>query len=69
VVDLLRGAASRALAAGAPGAAARYLDRALDEPPQPGGRAALLVELGRAEAASGEPAAASSPPFARCPRR
>jgi DNA-binding CsgD family transcriptional regulator len=43
---------------GAPRPAALYLRRALEEPHDPGERAEVLVELGRAEAAAGEPAAA-----------
>jgi DNA-binding CsgD family transcriptional regulator len=57
VVGTLRSAAARALERGAPDSAARYLRRALDEPPPAGVRADLLVELGQAEAASGVPGA------------
>ena len=57
VVDTLRGAAHHALAHGAPAAAVRYLRRALEEPPARDRRAALVLELGRAEAAAGHPEA------------
>src|SRR5207248_9351648 len=57
-VDALRTAGQRALAAGAPGSAVRYLERALLEPPEPPARVDLLVELGRATAAAGDPRAA-----------
>ncbi|MBV9820023.1 MAG: AAA family ATPase [Solirubrobacterales bacterium] len=50
VVDALRRAARQALGQGAPEAAAAYLRRALAEPPAPGQRFELLIELGRAEA-------------------
>ncbi len=49
VVDALRHAATRALAQGAPEAAVAYLRRARAEPPAPGIRLQVLVELGRAE--------------------
>ncbi|MFD4432768.1 AAA family ATPase [Nocardia sp. NPDC058497] len=49
VVTLLRGAAQRAAAAGAPDAAATLLRRALDEPPAAVDRPQLLFELGTAE--------------------
>ncbi len=52
VVETLREAARGALARGAPEVAARYLRRALREPPE--GRAQVLVELGSAEAHAGE---------------
>ena len=42
-------AAARSVARGAPDAAVRYLRRALDEPPAPTRRPALLAETGRAE--------------------
>ena len=48
-VALLREAATWALARGAPDLAAGYLQRALREPPRQEDRAAVLVELGRAE--------------------
>src|SRR5207248_2291974 len=41
-----------------PGSAVRYLERALLEPPEPPARGDLLVELGRATAAAGDPRAA-----------
>ena len=49
VVDILRAAGQDALARGAPEVAVTYLRRALAEPPAPGSRLAVLVELGRAE--------------------
>jgi DNA-binding CsgD family transcriptional regulator/tetratricopeptide (TPR) repeat protein len=48
-VEILRAAAKQSLADGAAGLAAEYLQRALDEPPQAGQRAEVLVELGTAE--------------------
>lgn len=57
VVDTLCGAADHALARGAPAAAVRYLRRALEEPPARSRRPALVLELGRAEAAAGHPEA------------
>ncbi len=57
VVDLLCTVARRARAGGAPESAASYLRRALDEPPAPSARAAVLCELGVAEAATGLPSA------------
>lgn len=53
-MERLREAARAALAAGAPSSAAELLGRALREPPPAEERAALLVELGRAEAAAGD---------------
>jgi len=51
VVGILRAAASEAAGRGAPDAAVTFLRRALAEPPDAGGpRAAVLVELGQAEA-------------------
>jgi DNA-binding CsgD family transcriptional regulator len=50
VVDALRTAAQEALARGAPEAAVSCLRRAQQEPPPPGARVKVLVELGRAEA-------------------
>jgi tetratricopeptide (TPR) repeat protein len=50
VVEGLRGAARRAMAHGVPASAARYLERALREPPRDDRRVELLAELGRAEA-------------------
>jgi len=58
VVSALRAAAAEALRRGAPRPAALYLRRALEEPHEPGERAEVLAELGRAEAAAAEPAAA-----------
>ena len=55
VVEVLRAAARRALAAGAPESAASYLRRALDEPPAPAARGELLRELGESEAMTGLP--------------
>jgi DNA-binding CsgD family transcriptional regulator len=52
-VSILRAAARRARAAADPDAAARYLSRARDEPPQRKSLAGILVELGEAEAAAG----------------
>jgi DNA-binding CsgD family transcriptional regulator len=57
VVEVLRAAARHALSSGAPESAASYLRRALDEPPPPGTRAALLRELGESEAMTGLPSA------------
>ncbi len=54
VVATLRAAAERALAQGAPGSAARYLRRALAEPPPRALRADILIELGQALACSGD---------------
>jgi DNA-binding CsgD family transcriptional regulator len=56
-VGLLRSAAGRALEQGAPAAGARYLERAVREPPPPTERVPILVELGRAEALAGLPEA------------
>lgn len=49
VVRLLRDAARQALAQGAPDASARYLERALAEPPDTGDRTTLLLQLGVAQ--------------------
>ena len=57
VVAVLRAAAQRALAQGAPHSAVDYLDRALREPPPEPTRARVLAELGRAEAVAGRPEA------------
>ena len=57
VVDGLRRAAERVAAHGGLEAAARYLHRALAEPPRPGERAVVLRELGEAELWSGRPEA------------
>ena len=56
-VDVLSGAAGRALSRGAPDAAVRYLRRALEEPPRRDRRPQVILELGRAEATAGEPQA------------
>lgn len=53
VVETLRRAAGAARGRGAPEVAARYLRRALSEPPED--PAVVLVELGTAEALAGEP--------------
>jgi DNA-binding CsgD family transcriptional regulator len=58
VIDRLRAAASEARMRGAPQSAARYLQRALEEPPPLDRRASILAELGAAEAAAGFPDAA-----------
>lgn len=50
VVDALRAAAGEAMARGAPDAAVGYLRRAFAEPPESEARAAVLGELGMAEA-------------------
>src|SRR5262252_981394 len=57
VAALLRAAAEAASGRGAPSPAAGYLRRALDEPPDPADRPALLLELGLALAAERSPAA------------
>ena len=49
--------AADALARGAPAAAVAWLARALAEPPPPGGRAEVLLELGSAELRLGAPEA------------
>ena len=59
VTQPLRLAAANALASGAPVSAARYLRRALAEPPSADAEAEILVELGEAEAAAAEPEAAA----------
>jgi DNA-binding CsgD family transcriptional regulator len=56
-VFLLREAAAAAMRDGAPAVAARFLARALTEPPAEADRVAVLAELGRAEAAAGHPEA------------
>jgi DNA-binding CsgD family transcriptional regulator len=58
-VRTLVAAAADAKARGAPDVAAVYLRRALEEPPETGGRAVILHELGRAEALAGQPEAAA----------
>jgi DNA-binding CsgD family transcriptional regulator len=56
-VSSLCSAAEIALGRGEPEEAVRYLRRALDEPPPAAMRAHVLLELGRAEATAGDPAA------------
>ncbi|HEY8582816.1 MAG TPA: AAA family ATPase, partial [Capillimicrobium sp.] len=56
-VQQLRTAAVSARALGAPEAAVRYLNRALEEPPRAEQRPELLLELGLAEHQSGRPMA------------
>ncbi|HEV3379243.1 MAG TPA: AAA family ATPase, partial [Thermoleophilaceae bacterium] len=56
-VDVLLEAGKRALAGGAPDSAIRLLRRALAEPPSPERRPEVVLTLGRAEAAAGEPGA------------
>jgi ATP/maltotriose-dependent transcriptional regulator MalT len=56
-VEVLLEAGKRALAGGAPDSAIRLLRRALAEPPPPERRADVLVALGRAEGAAGDPTA------------
>ncbi len=56
-VALLRDAARDALALGDAAGAATLLSRALDEPPEDGDRAAVLLELGQARARAGAPEA------------
>jgi len=58
VCEQLRLAARQASARGAPEGAARYLERALAEPPPEEDRSALLVELGAASAFAFRPGAA-----------
>lgn len=57
VVECLHTGARRALDRGAPETAADYLLRALEESPGSEQRAALLIDLGRAEALAGRPTA------------
>ena len=57
VCDVLAEAARESLRAGSPAGAARYLERALSEPPPPERRARLLLELGSAEAMLHTPSA------------
>jgi DNA-binding CsgD family transcriptional regulator len=57
VVERLRAAAREAGSRAAPQSVARYLERALEEPPGPEARADVLAELGMAEAALGAPEA------------
>jgi DNA-binding CsgD family transcriptional regulator len=56
-VGLLRDAARNALALGDAAGAAALLSRALDEPPEEGVRAAVVLELGQAHARAGAPEA------------
>ena len=56
-VALLRDAARDALVLGDAARAATLLSRALEEPPAPGDRAAILLELGQARARAGAPEA------------
>ena len=58
VLSRLRTGAAAALARGAPSTATVYLRRALEEPPPPEQRPALLLELGQAQATAGDPACA-----------
>jgi DNA-binding CsgD family transcriptional regulator/predicted negative regulator of RcsB-dependent stress response len=58
VVTQLCAAAREARRRSAPDSAARYLRRALEEPPDPERRAEVLADLGTAEALAGVPAAA-----------
>jgi DNA-binding CsgD family transcriptional regulator len=58
-VEALRTAATTVLGHGAPESAVRHLRRALAEPPEDAVRAAVLLELARAEAAAAEPDAAA----------
>ena len=57
VTSVLRAAATAASGRGAPGTAAGYLRRALEEPPDPAIRPAVLLELGLALASDRSPAA------------
>ncbi|HUE26899.1 MAG TPA: AAA family ATPase [Solirubrobacteraceae bacterium] len=58
VVERLLAAAREARSRGAPQSAARYLERALEEPPSAEARPEVLAALGISEAAIGSPAAA-----------
>lgn len=60
VTALLRGAATAAVGRGAPGMAADYLRRALDEPPGAATRPAVLLELGLALAGDRSAAAVTA---------
>src|SRR5580658_107251 len=60
VTAVLSAAASAASGRGAPGTAAGYLRRALDEPPDPAARPAVLLELGLALASERNPAAVTA---------
>jgi DNA-binding CsgD family transcriptional regulator len=57
VAVLLRAAAAAASGRGAPGPAAEYLRRALEEPPEPTARPAILLDLGLTLARERSPAA------------
>ncbi|HEV7362837.1 MAG TPA: AAA family ATPase, partial [Solirubrobacteraceae bacterium] len=57
VVAVLRSAAARAVARGAPESAIRFLRRALVESPPPAERTEILLELGYADAVAGNPRA------------
>jgi DNA-binding CsgD family transcriptional regulator len=57
VVESLRAGARAASARGAPEVAVHYLERALAEPPAPGTRAEVLLELGSAAGPLGDPRA------------
>lgn len=57
VVERLRAGARAAMEQAEPPAAVALLRRALEEPPEDGRRAAVLIELAHAEAASGDPGA------------
>jgi DNA-binding CsgD family transcriptional regulator len=59
VVQTLRAAAERAQREGAPAIAVRFLERALEEPPERALRSDVLHELGRAQLMAGETAAAA----------
>jgi DNA-binding CsgD family transcriptional regulator len=60
VTAMLRTAATTASGRGAPGTAADYLRRALDEPPGPAIRPAILLQLGLALASERDPAAVTA---------
>jgi DNA-binding CsgD family transcriptional regulator len=60
IAATLRAAAAAASGRGAPGTAAGYLRRALDEPPDPAIRPAVLLELGLALASDRSPAAVTA---------
>jgi DNA-binding CsgD family transcriptional regulator len=57
VVSTLQAAGEEAIARGAPGLAARFLRRALEEPPEAARTAAVLLATGGAEARTGDPRA------------
>jgi DNA-binding CsgD family transcriptional regulator len=57
VVEVLRSAAARALARGAPESAIRFLRRALVESPPSNERTEIMLELGHADAVAGNPRA------------